>query len=195
MKKLFEQYSAVSALGAGAVGFLYAVSFVVLKDATLSALFLMLSGLLALPVMVALYSMVKEVDEHFALIALILGVAGAFGYLVHGGYDLANVINPPSMSAMDLPSQVDPRGLLVFGVSGLAILKFSWLAQTSKVFPNSWSTLGLLSGLLLLVIYLARLIVLSPASPTLLYPVLLEGFVVNPIWYLWLGSIFLGKKS
>lgn len=195
MKKLFEQYSAFSALGAGVVGFLYAVSFVILKDAALSALFLMLSGLLALPVVVALYARLKEVDEHFALIALILGVAGAFGYLVHGGYDLANVINPPKLVNIDLPSQVDPRGLLAFGVTGLAILKFSWLAQKNKAFPGGFTTLGLLSGLLLVVIYLARLIVLSPASPTLLYPVLLEGFIVNPIWYLWLASIFWGKKS
>lgn len=195
MKKLFEQYGAFNALGAGVLGFLYAVSFVILKDATLSALFLMLSGLLALPVMVALYSRLKEVDENFALIALILGVVGAFGYLMHGGYDLANVINPPKLVNIDLPSQVDPRGLLAFGVTGLAILKFSWLAQKSKSFPGGFSTLGFLSGLLLLVIYLARLIVLSPTSPTLLYPVLLEGFVVNPVWYLWLGSILWGKRS
>lgn len=160
-----------------------------------SALFLMLSGLLAIPVAVAMYSKVKEVDEHFALIVLILATVGAFGYVVHGGYDLANVINVPSMSNVDLPSQVDPRGLLAFGVTGLAILKFSWLAQKNNIFPSGFNSLGFLSGLLLLVIYLARLIVLSPSSPTLLYPVLIEGFVVNPIWYLWLGAILWGKKG
>ena len=40
---------------------------------------------------------------------------------------------------------------------------------------------------LLVIIYLARLIILSPASPLLLGPVLLAGFVVNPLWYIWLG--------
>lgn len=192
MKKEFEWYSSFSAFLTGVCGFLYAVSFIILKDPTLSALFLTLSGLFALPVAVALFAKLRQVDENFAFVALILAAFGAFGYLVHGGYDLANIINPPKVVNVDFPSQVDPRGLLAFGVTGLAILKFSWLAQKSKMFPNAWSTLGLLSGLLLLVIYLARLIVLSPASPTLLYPVLLEGFVVNPIWYIWLG-MFLAK--
>lgn len=195
MKKNFEQCSAASALGAGIIGFLYAFSFVVLKDAMLSALFLMLSGILALPVIVALYARLKAVEEHFALIALILGVVGAFGYLMHGGYDLANVINPPKLVNIDLPSQVDPRGLLAFGVTGLAILKFSWLAAKGKSLPSGLSNLGLLSGVLLVVIYLARLTILSPASPILLYPVLAEGFIVNPIWYLWLALVFWGKRS
>lgn len=191
----FKSYSRTAALLTGVVGFLYAVSFVILKDATLSAVFLMLSGLAALPVMVALYARLKEVEEHLALLALILGVVGAFGYLIHGGYDLANVINPPKIVNADLPSQIDPRGLLAFGVSGLAILKFSWLAAKSKNFPNGLANLGLLSGILLVIIYLARLTVFSPANPILLYPVLVEGFVVNPLWYIWLSQVLWGKKS
>lgn len=195
MEKDFGKFSAISAALAGVAGFLYAVSFVILKDPSLSALFLMLSGLFALPVMLALFNKLRDVEANFALLALILGIVGSLGYLIHGGYDLANVINPPSVANIDLPSQVDPRGLLVFGVTGFAILKFSWLAQKSKAFPGGFSNLGLLSGLLLLVIYLARLTVLSPTNPMLLYPVLLEGFVVNPIWYLWLASLLWGKRG
>ena len=194
MSKDFAMYAALSALAAAVAGFLYAVAFVVLKNPSLSALLLALSGLFALPVMVALYAKLKQIDENFALLALVLGIIGAVGYLTHGGYDLANVINPPSYISPDLPSQIDPRGLLAFGVSGVAILKFSWLAQKSKLFPNGFSTLGLLSGLLLVVIYLARLTVLSPASSVLLYPVLAEGFVVNPIWYLWLFKVLRDKR-
>ena len=145
--------------------------------------------------MVVLYQKVKAVEENFALIALILGIIGSVGLLIHGGYDLANVINPPAAANLDLPNQVDPRGLLAFGVSGLAILKFSWLLSKIKGFSVSFSTLGMISGLLLIEIYLARLIVLSPARPILLYPVLIEGFAVNPIWYIWLGSILGGKKA
>lgn len=193
MLKDFKVYSSLAAYGAGFSGFLYALSFVVLQDQLLSAIFLMLGGLFALAVFVALYNQLKEVDSQFAQFIVLLGFIGSAGALLHGGYDLANVINPPSSVNLDLPSQVDPRGLLAFGITGVAILKVSWLMGKNKIFPGSLNYLGVLSGLLLIVIYLARLTVLSPASPILRYPVLLEGFIVNPIWYIWLGSV-LGKK-
>jgi hypothetical protein len=50
----------------------------------------------------------------------------ALGAAIHGGYDLANLINLPASAAAlpDLPSQVDPRGLLTFGVMGLGLLNY-----------------------------------------------------------------------
>lgn len=194
MKMDFKTYSSASAIGAGLSAFGYAVSFVILRDPFWSGFFLMLSGLLALPVFVALFFKLKEVDAPFATVALILGILGAAGSLVHGGYDLANVINPP-ITVEDLPFAVNPRGLLSFGVTGLAVLKFAWLMQRSKQFPQGLSTLGLASGLMLLVIYVGRLIILNPADPVLRWPILIEGFIVNPIWYLWLGSILWGERS
>ncbi|MBI2021479.1 hypothetical protein HYS93_01185 [Candidatus Daviesbacteria bacterium] len=187
MKANFNSYSSWNAYLAGLVALAYAVSFVILKDQLWSALFLMLGGAFALPVVLALYSKLKEVDQNFALLALILGIAGSLGALVHGGYDLANVLNPPA-TVEDLPFAVNPRGLLSFGVMGAAILKFSWLMKRGRAFPNNLAWLGALSGALLVLIYLARLIVLNPTSPLLLYPVLIEGFIVNPLWYIWLGS-------
>lgn len=187
LKVNFTSYSATNATLAGLAGFLYAVSFVILKDALLSSVLLMLGGLFSIPVVVALYGHLQKIEVNFARLALLLGIVGTFGSVIHGGYDLANVINPPQALNLDLPSQIDPRGLLAFGVMGLAILKISWLMGKSKQFPKNLSMLGFLSGLLLVLIYLARLTVLSPANPILLYPVLLEGFIVNPLWYLWLG--------
>ena len=137
--------------------------------------------------------MLKDEDSGFALVIVVLGVAGALGTMIHGGYDLANAINPPLTQNLDLPSQVDPRGLLSFGLTGLAILKASWLMGKVKSFPKNLSYLGFLSGILLLVIYLGRLIILDPASLVLKYPILIEGFIVNPIWYLWLGWVFQKK--
>ena len=54
-------------------------------------------------------------------------------------------------------------------------------------FPRNLSYLGYLSGALLIVIYLARLIILSATSPLVLLPAAIEGFIVNPAWYVWLG--------
>jgi hypothetical protein len=43
---------------------------------------------------------------------------------------------------------------------------------------------------LLVVIYLGRLIALDPKNPALLLPALVEGFVVNPAWFAWVGRSF-----
>lgn len=193
MKISFERWTGYLSILAALSALAYAYYFIIAKDVTLSSLFLMLTGLFGLKVVVGLFVRLKSVDFGFALVALILGVGGALGTAIHGGYDLANAINPV-VSNPNLPNQVDPRGLLTFGLTGLAVLKFSWLMSKDKYFPANLSMLGYLSAVLLIVIYLARLIVLSPANPILKYPVLVEGFLINPLWYLWLGIIWSKKK-
>src|SRR5437762_5245288 len=113
----FDQFAGVCAILAGAVGFLYAIAFVVLKNPTLYSLCLLLGGLFTSAVVVALYERLRASDAAFAAWAAVLGLVGALGAALHGGYDLANAINPPNgdpLSAANLPSQVDPRGLLTF---------------------------------------------------------------------------------
>lgn len=192
--KDFKSYGSLAAYGAGISWFLYTVSFMILKNPLWSSLFLMLAAVFALAVFVTIYRDLKEVDSSFAIYILLLGFLGSFGALTHGGYDLANIINPPAGMNANLPSQIDPRGLLTFGVTGAAILKLSWLMQKIKAMPVNLAYLGILSGILLIIIYLGRLIVLDPTNPLLRYPILIEGFIVNPLWYLWLGSA-LSKKS
>ncbi len=187
----FERFAAACAVLAGLAGLLYAVSFIILRSALLSSLFLTLLGLLSTPALVALYYRVRQTDAAFATWALVLALAGAVGTVVHGGYDLAYNVNvpatppPPEISA--LPSQVDPRGLLAFGMTGLGLFVFSWLIIRSNVLPTGLGYLGYLSAILLVVLYLGRLIVLDPGNPVILIPAILNGFIVNPIWYLWLG--------
>ena len=36
-------------------------------------------------------------------------------------------------------------------------------------------------------LYLGRLIVFDASSPLILVPAVLNGFVVGPAWYIWLG--------
>jgi hypothetical protein len=186
----FERFAGACAILTGISGFLYAVAFVVLQDALLSGLFLMLTGLLTTAALVAVYERLRETDASFALLALLLGIAGALGSAVHGGYDLANVINPPP-SMPDLPNPVDPRGLLTFGVAGAALFIVAWLIGRGGRLPRGLGYLGYVSAVLLLVLYLGRLIVLDPTNPVILGPALLNGFLVNPIFYLWLGLTLL----
>lgn len=192
--KNFQQLSYLASFGAGLAALAYAYSFIVLRDQTYYSLALMLLGLFGLGVAVALYESLKQTEPGIAKMAVLLVLIGSFGALVHGGYDLANAINPPTNLAADLPSQVDPRGLLTFGIAGIGLLKIGWLMQKAKEYSVYLGWVAILSGALLIWIYIARLTILNPSDPRLLYPVLAEGFIVQPLWYLWLGWHWWNKR-
>lgn len=191
----FERFGGASAVLAGVSGFLYAVAFVVLQSDLLSGLFLLLAGLFSAAALVAVYERLRETDAAFALFALLLGVAGALGSTVHGGYDLANAINPVPSVPADLPNPVDPRGLLTFGITGAALFVVAWLIGRGGGFPKGLGYLAYLSAVLLVGLYLGRLILLDPMSPVILVPALLNGFLVNPALYIWLGLALLRSQS
>jgi hypothetical protein len=88
-----------------------------------------------------------------------------------------------------LPNAIDPRGLLAFGVAGLGLCFIAWLVGQSRLFPRALSYLGYVAAALLVVLYLSRLIILEPTNLLIVLPALLSGFVVNPLWYIWLGIV------
>ena len=194
----YEIFAGFCAVLIGIGGFLYAVAFIILVVAEkapelgvlLSSLLLILVGLFTAPVLVAVYNRLRLTDATIALLALLLGVAGALGSAAHGGYDLANAINPPASVPTDLPSQIDPRGLFSFAVSGIALLIVSCLIWKGGQLPRGLAYLGLVSAALLVILYLGRLIVLDPTNLVVLVPALLNGFLINPAWYIWLGVVF-----
>jgi hypothetical protein len=156
----------------------------------LSALFLAVGGLLSLAALSGLYLNVKNIESGFALLALILGLTAAIGSMLHGGYDLANALNPPALNVANvanLPSQVDPRGMLTFGVAGLSLLIFGVLIRRGGQLPGGLGMLAYILAALLIIIYLGRLIILNATSLIIVIPAALTGFVINPIWYIWLG--------
>jgi hypothetical protein len=197
----FEKFAGTAAILAGLVHFLYAVAFVIISrsapgvGALFSALFLLVAGLLSLTALTGAYQRLSRIDAAFALYALILGSVAQLGAAIHGGYDLANLINPPALVSADLPSQIDPRGLLTFGVMSLALFVIAGLMGRRKTFAKGLGYLGYALATLLLIIYLARLIILDPANPVLLLPVLVSGFVVNPAWYIWLGVVLWRRQT
>lgn len=185
----FSRFAGICGVLAGVIGLLYAVSFIVLQKALLSGLFLMLGGLLATAALTALYHRLRDVDPSLALWALGLVIFAALGSTIHGGYDLANAINPPSFSPTDLPNPIDPRGLLTFGVSGIGLFVIAWLIGRAAALPKGLGYLGYVLAVLSVVLYLGRLIVLSPRNPLIFVPALLTGFVVYPVWYVWAGIV------
>jgi hypothetical protein len=192
----YERFGGLCAILVGVSGFLYSVAFVILRSTSLSALFLLLTGLLGTAALVAIYARLRDTDMSFALWALFLGTVSALGSALHGGYDLANALNPPATTNLDLPSQIDPRGMLTFGVAGLALWVMAWLILRGVQFPRGLGYLGYVTAALLIIIYLARLIVLDATSPLVLVPALLAGFVASPVWYVWLGlNLWRGARA
>ncbi len=183
-----------SAWLAAAFGLVYSATFVFLPRggpaalAALPALSLLAGGFFGASALLGLYIRLTPVGGGYAAWAFVFGVSGALVATLHGGYDLANAIHPTGQASA-LPSEVDPRGLGTFGLAGLSVLAFAFVMRYDGLFPRNFVYLGYVSGALLLVIYLARLTILSPGNPVVLAPAALEGFIVNPVWYVWLGVV------
>lgn len=196
----YERLAGLAALLAGAGGLVYSVAFiggVVLGGApelglAVASAALLIGGVLTLAVLVAIYGRVRGDAPELAVLGFLLGAAGAIGASVHGGYDLANVIHPPVSDVLainELPNPLDPRGLLTFGFAGLGLLILAWLLGRSGTVPQRLGSLGIVAGVLLVVVYLGRLIVLDPTNPLVAGPAALVGFVLSPAFYIWLGSV------
>jgi hypothetical protein len=190
--RAFERFAGACAFVVGLGGLVYAIVFVTIlggsgraADAA-SAGLLLVGGLLSTAVLVAVYERVRPSGGPFSLLALLLGSVAAIGSAVHGGYDLANVVNRPQIG-LSIPNPVDPRGLLTFGVTAIAVAVLAWLILRTGAFPRRLAYVGFAAAALLVVIYAGRLTVVDPKSPVLLVAAVLAGFVVNPLWYVWLG--------
>jgi hypothetical protein len=187
MNTSFEKFAGWSAILAGLSGFLYSISFIVLQNELLSALFLMLGGLFSVPALTALYERLRQIESGFALLGILFSLGAALGSAIHGGYNLANALHPPEIDLATLPNAIDPRGLLTFGVASFGLFIFSWLMSQTMTFPRGLAYLGYLSAALMIILYLGRLIILQATNLAIVVPALLEGFIVNPLWYVWLG--------
>lgn len=196
----FEKFAGAIAILAGISGLIYSFAFIVLVvmerspqlGLYLSSVLLMLGGLFATVVLAALYLRLRDTDAAFALWALVLGVGGALASAAHGAYDLGNQFNPPDKNLLaiaNLPSQVDPRGFATFGLAGLALIVVAWLMGRSGNFPKNLDYITYASGILSLVLFFGRLILLNPTNPVILVSALLEGFIINPVWYIWVGLV------
>ena len=194
----YERIAGAGAIAAGIGGIVYSVAFlggVVAGKApelglAVASIALMVGGFLSVLVLVALYRRLVGSAAAVGLVALILVAVGAMGAIVHGGYDLANVVHPPVddvLAAAELPSPVDPRGLLTFGISGLGLLILTWQSGRSGTLPRNLARLGMVVGALLIAVYLGRLIILTPTNLLVAIPAGATGLVLSPLFYIWLG--------
>ena len=192
----YERFAGVCAILAGAFTLLYSISFILLINEPLSSFCLLVNGLLATAVLVAVYERLRTADPSFALWGLLLGLAGALGSALHGGYDLAAVLREHAAVDPNLPAAVDPRGLLTFGASGIGLWVFAWLIVRSKQLPQRLGYLAYAVAALQIILYLGRLIVFDAKNPVIVIPALLAGFIATPVFYVWLGiTLWRGART
>jgi hypothetical protein len=188
----FERFAGGAALAVAAGGVAYSISFVLaLKADSEPALrtgfvLLLLGGILGSAVLVGLYLRLRETDPGFAMVGLLFGAVGTLGSAIHGGFDLATSIDPGG-SATGLPNAIDPRGLLTFGFTGLGILVLAGSIRRAGDLATGMGWLGTALGVLLVLIYLGRLLIVDPNHPLLLGLAAVTGIAVHPAWFVWLG--------
>jgi hypothetical protein len=193
MSAAFSRLAGWSSILAGVAGLGYALAFVVLKNAQLSAQFLTLAPLFAVPGLVAVFERVRKVDPSIATVALALGAFGSLAASSHGAFDLSNQLHPPASLPTDVPSEMDPRGYATFALTGLALILLASLANRAPELPGWVGPLGLILGVVLVLTWLARLVILDATSLLVLGPALLAG-LLSPVFFLLLGAWLLGWR-
>lgn len=185
----FSRVAGLCGMVAGLCGLLYLVAFLVLRDpsATVPSLILLIAGILETALLVGLYQRALAVDAGLALWGWLLAVAGAGGAAVHAGFDLSNNLHPPAM-AYAYPSAIDPRGLLTFGFAGLGTIVLSRLLLRGAIFSRGVAMLGIVSGVLLIALYVVYLVLLDPGNPLLVALIFATG-ILQPVWNLWIGQL------
>lgn len=201
MDHRYDRWAGWAALLAVVSSLVYTVGFVggsrgwVAPDlgAFLAAMGLMAGGLLSAVALIAVYGRVRDAGP-LAQLGLVLGLVGTMGAALHGAYDLANVLHPEASGGLSGPFPADPRGFLTFGVAGLGVLALSWAGMQGGRLPRNLLWLGVLFGLVLIVIYMGRLIVLDANSMLVLGPAVV-GAVISPIWYGWLAYLLVKGRA
>jgi hypothetical protein len=196
--RTYEADAGSTAIAAGLGSIVYSVAFLGGVVAgwgpelglIVASIALIVGALLSVAVLVAVFLRLEGDYRAPGLIGLVFIAIGAAGAIAHGGYDLAITVHPPVTDVLgqaELPNLADPRGLMTFGLTGVGLLILSLVARGSGALPRGIATLGAWVGVLLVVVYLGRLIVLTPTNPLVAVPAALTGLVLSPAFYIWLG--------
>jgi hypothetical protein len=193
MTPRFERLAGLCSVLVGFGALVYAIIFITIVEGNTETepwFAILLGGALAtVPVLIAIYFRLREFDEGIALTALVLGLFGAFGGVLHGGYELAALITPPDTEIGVYPGPESvTKGVLRYLVGGLALLLIAWLVGASGALPRGIAYLAGVGGVLLVFIYIGRLFdFITPGDYLSLTAPIVYGFLVHPALYGWIG--------
>jgi hypothetical protein len=201
MSATFERLAGYCALFVGLGALVYAILFITIVEGNTETepwfAILMIGAITTVPVVVALYCRFAEFDQGLALTFLTLGLFGALGGILHGGYELAVLITPPETEIGVYPGPEGvAKGVLRYLVAGLSLLLVAWLIWASGALPRGIAYLAALGGALLVFIYIGRLFdFITPGDYVSLIPPIVYGFLVHPLLYGWLGLTFIRRRE
>jgi hypothetical protein len=171
MTRSFQRFAGWSAVTAAAAGLTFTVAFsIVVREGDrwakwVSAVALAGGGLVTVPVIIALYALLRDREPEFALLGAFIGVVGALATATHGAFDVGGLSERITADLGDVPNFVDPRGFSTFALTALALLVFGWLGLRTGGLDRTVARLAVLVAVLLVVLYVRRLTVLDP-KPT-----------------------------
>ena len=190
MTRSFQRFAAWSAVAAAAAGLTFTVAFsIVVREGDrwaewVSAVALAGGGLVTVPVIIALYALLRDREPQFALLGALVGAVGALGTTTHGAFDIAGLSKRITTDLSDVPNFVDPRGFSTFALTALALLVFGWVGLRTGGLDRTVASLAVLVAVLLAVLYVGRLTVLDPEANVIKGTALISGLVVNPAFFL-----------
>jgi hypothetical protein len=190
MTRSFQRFAGWSAIAAAGAGLTFRVAFsIVVREGDrwakwVSAVALAGGGLVTLPVIIALYAMLRDRESEFALLGALVGAVGALATATHGAFDVAGLSKRITADLSDVPNFVDPRGFATFGITALALLIFGSLGLRTGALDRTVASLAVLAAGLLAVLYVGRLTVLDPEANVIKGTALISGLVVNPAFFL-----------
>lgn len=161
-----------------------------------ASLCLAISGMATLLVLGGLYVRLREQVGPVATWALAMGVVAGFATATHGWFDLVGLTelsnrysgrDPITKTAVEVarlsPSQLDPRGIATFGLSGVVIFLFAWILRDDD---KRLSQLGTVLGVDLVLLFLATTAQIDP------FVFLFGGvasLVLGPLWWTGVGRL------
>jgi hypothetical protein len=141
-------------------------------------------GLVTVPVVIALYALLREREPEFAFLGVLLGTVGALATAAHGAFDAAGLSKTVKPDLSNVPNFVDPRGFATFGLSALALLVFGVIGLRTGGLDRTVARIAVLAAVLLVVLYVGRLTVLDPEANVIKATALISGLIVNPAFFL-----------
>jgi hypothetical protein len=199
--RIFERFAGLCGLFLAVGAVAYSIIFIAIvggsEDSEAWFAILLGGALVSAPVLVAIYGRLRAADEGFALLGFILGLGGALGGVLHGGYELAAIETPPTQPYYPGVESVD-KGVLRYLIGGLALLFIGWLiTRSAGRLPVGAGYLALLGGVLLVFIYFGRLFdFITPGDHVSLIPPVAYGLVVHPLLYGWIGwALWRGRAA
>lgn len=184
----YRRFAGLAAVATALAGIVFTVTFAVaVREGEhwaqpASAIALIVGGIVAIPVAIALAEQLGRHEPQFAKVGLALALIADAGAVLHGAWDTAVLAHP--VGRVDVPSYTDPRGFATFALTAGAFAVFGWLVLRQTEIPRVVGQLALLAAVLLLVVYFGRLIVLNPKRPVIKWVAVVAGLAVNPAFYL-----------